>query len=289
MRKINHRHLVKNCLLIVFGSALFALAFNMFLQPNNINAGGVSGIGQILSALTGFGTVAIWSVILNVPLFLMGLRRIGRSFFIGSLAGLLLSSLFMELSLDMPVPEVEPLLGAIFGGVFAGAGLGLVFLAGASTGGSDIAARLLRPVLPEMPIGKIMLIIDILIVGATGLTFGDMSKALYSAVSLYLCSVVMDSLIYGLDYSGMAIIISDHHEAIGKVINERLDRGVTVLDGSGFYTGKSKKVLLSAMKKRQTAELKALVTEIDPDAFIILADAHQVLGDGFKRYNKMEL
>lgn len=286
---ITPRHLIKNILLIVFGSAIFALAFNMFLQPNNINAGGVSGIGQLLTHLTGFGSVAIWSVILNVPLFLLGLRSIGRNFFIGSLAGLAISSLFLELSLGLPVPEVEPLLGAIFGGAFLGAGLGLVFLAGASTGGSDIGARLLRPVLPDVPIGKIMLLIDVIIVTATGITFGDVSNALYSAISLYLSSVVMDSLIYGLDYSGMAIIISDHHQAIGEAINTRLERGVTVLDGSGFYTGKEKKVLLSAMKKRQTAELKAMVAEIDPDAFVILADAHQVLGDGFKRYNKMEL
>lgn len=289
MKDISIRRLCKSSLLIVFGSAIFALAFNIFLQPHNINAGGVSGIGQILAHLTGFGSVAIWSVILNVPLFLLGLRSIGRNFFVGSLAGLAISSLFLELSLGLPVPEVEPLLGAIFGGAFLGAGLGLVFLAGASTGGSDIGARLLRPVFPQLPIGKIMLLIDVIIVTATGITFGDVSNALYSAISLYLSSVVMDGLIYGLDYSGMAIIISDHHQAIGDAITQRLERGVTVLEGSGFYTGKEKKVLLSAMKKRQTADLKAMVTEIDPEAFVILADAHQVLGDGFKRYNKMEL
>jgi len=111
----------------------------------------------------------------------------------------------------------------------------------------------------------------------------------HSAVCLYVCSIVIDSIIYGFDYSSMAIIISDRHEEIGKTINERLGRGVTVLEGRGFYTGQEKNVLLSAMKRRQAAELKALVSEIDPEAFIILSDAHQVLGDGFKRYNKMEL
>lgn len=275
--------------LILVGSVLFALAFNMFLQPNNINAGGVSGIGQILSHITGFGSVALWSVILNVPLFLLGLRRIGRNFFIGSLAGLAISSAFLELSLAMPVPELEPLMGAIFGGVFAGAGLGLVFLAGASTGGSDIAARLLRPVFPDKPMGKIMMGIDIVIVALTGIVFGDLSNALYSAVSLYVCSVVIDAIIYGLDYSSMAIVISDNYEAIGNAVMDKLERGVTALEGRGFYTGNSKQVLLCAMKRKQVPELKALVAEIDPAAFVILADAHQVLGDGFKRYNKMEL
>ena len=289
MKNLSLKSLLRSSAFILAGSALFALSFNIFLQPAHINAGGVSGVGQLLTSLTGLGSVALWSFILNVPLFLAGLRSIGRSFFLGSLAGMLLSSLFLGLTEALPVPELEPLMRAVFGGAGTGAGLGLVFLAGASTGGSDIAARLLRPALPELPIGRLMLIIDVVVVALTGLVFGDVSRALYSAVCLYVCSIVIDSIIYGFDYSNMAIIISDHYEEIGKAINSRLDRGVTVLEGRGFYTGHEKNVLLSAMKKRQAAELKALVSEIDPDAFIILSDAHQVLGDGFKRYNKMEL
>jgi len=289
MKNLSLKSLLRSSAFILAGSALFALSFNIFLQPAHINAGGVSGVGQLLTSLTDFGSVALWSFILNVPLFLAGLRSIGRSFFLGSLAGMLLSSLFLGLTEALPVPELEPLMRAVFGGAGTGAGLGLVFLAGASTGGSDIAARLLRPALPELPIGRLMLIIDVVVVALTGLVFGDVSRALYSAVCLYVCSIVIDSIIYGFDYSNMAIIISDRYEEIGKAINSRLDRGVTVLEGRGFYTGHEKNVLLSAMKKRQAAELKALVSEIDPDAFIILSDAHQVLGDGFKRYNKMEL
>lgn len=289
MKKINLKNLFRSTSLIILGSAVFALSFNIFLQPAHINAGGVSGIGQLISHISGFGSVALWSFILNVPLFLMGLKRIGTKFFVGSLVGMLLSSLFLSLTEGIPVPELEPLMRAVFGGAGLGAGLGLVFMAGASTGGSDIAARLLRPALPELPIGRLMLIIDIVVVALTGFVFGDVSRALYSAVCLYVSSIVIDSIIYGLDFSSMAIIVSDRYEEIGKAINSRLDRGVTVLEGRGFYTGQEKNVLLSAMKKRQAAELKALVSEIDPDAFIILSDAHQVLGDGFKRYNKMEL
>ena len=289
MKKFSYKNFIRSAALIIIGSAVFAFSFNFFLQSAHINAGGVSGIGQILEHATGFGSVALWSFILNVPLFLMGLKSIGRNFFIGSLAGMLISSLFLSLTESIPVPELEPLMAAIFGGAGVGAGLGLVFLAGASTGGSDIAARLLRPILPDKPMGKLMLMIDIFVVAVTGLVFGDLTRALYSAVCLYVSSIVIDSIIYGLDYSTMAIIVSEKYEEIGKTINSCLDRGVTVLDGRGFYTGDKKNVLLSAMKKRQAAELKALVSEIDPDAFIILSDAHQVLGDGFKRYNKMEL
>ena len=289
IKKICLKTLLRSAALIIIGSALFAFSFNIFLQPAHINAGGVSGIGQLISHLSGFGSVALWSFILNVPLFLLGLKSIGKNFFIGSLAGMLLSSLFLSLSENIPAPDLEPLMRAVFGGAGIGAGLGLVFIGGASTGGSDIAARLLRPVLPELPIGRLMLIIDIVIVAFTGIVFGDISRALYSAVCLYVSSLVIDSIIYGLDYSSMAIIVSERYEEIGRAINSRLDRRVTVLEGRGFYTGQEKNVLLSAMKKRQAAELKALVSEIDPDAFIILSDAHQVLGDGFKRYNKMEL
>ena len=289
MKGFKYRSFFRSALLILLGSATFALSFNIFLQPAHINAGGLSGLGQLLTSVTGFGSVALWSLVLNIPLFLAGLRRIGGRFFLGSLAGMLLSSLFLGLTALIPPPELEPLMRAVFGGAGTGAGLGLVFLAGASTGGSDIAARLLRPALPELPIGRLMLMIDVVIVALTGFVFGDVSRALYSAVCLYVCSIVIDSIIYGFDYSNMAIIISDRYEEIGRAINSRLGRGVTVLEGRGFYTGKNKNVLLSAMKKRQAAELKALVSEIDPDAFIILSDAHQVLGDGFKRYNKMEL
>ena len=283
------KNMVRSLALIVTGSGIFAFSFSFFLQGAHINAGGVSGIGQLLEHITGFGSVALWSFLLNVPLFLLGLKSIGRNFFLGSLLGMLLSSLFLSLTELIPVPELEPLICAIFGGAGIGAGLGLVFLAGASTGGSDIAARLLRPILPDKPIGKLMLMIDIVVVALTGLAFGDISRALYSAVCLYVSSIVIDGIIYGLDYSTMAIIISEKYQEIGDAITKRLVRGVTVLDGRGFYTGREKNVLLSAMKRRQAAELKALVNDIDPDAFIILSDAHQVLGDGFKRYNKMEL
>ena len=280
---------VRNLITIALGCALFALGFDLFLQPNHLNVGGVSGIGQLLEHLTGIGSVAIWSVIINVPLFLICIRGVGRGFFLGSLTGMLLLNLFLELFLHLPVPETEPLLAVLYGGLLCGAGSGLVFVSGASTGGVDILARLLRPKFPAMPIGKLMLAMDLITVALTGLVFGDVSKALYSAVTLYVFSIALDGVVYGLDYSTVALIVSDRHEAIGKAIVNRLDRGVTVLDGHGFYSGQKKQVLLSAIKKRQAAELKQLVMDLDPDAFIILQEAHQVLGEGFKRYSKNEL
>ena len=274
---------------VALGCALFGLGFDLFLEPNHMNAGGVSGIGQLLEHLIGFGSVAFWSVAINVPLFLISIKGVGKNFFFGSLVGMLLMNGFIELFTVLPVPETEPLLAALYGGLLCGAGCGLIFLSGASSGGVDILARLLRPKFPGMPIGKLILAMDIITVSLTGLVFGDINKALYSAVTLYVCSIALDGVVYGLDYSTVALIISDYHDDIARTISERLDRGVTVLDGRGFYSGQEKQVLLSAIKKRQAAELKNLVMEIDPTAFIILQESHQVLGEGFKRYNKNDL
>ena len=181
------------------------------------------------------------------------------------------------------------LLAALFGGVLIGAGCALTFLGGGSTGGVDILARLLRPQFPGMPIGKLILAMDIITVSLTGLVFGDVNKALYSAVTLYVCSIALDGVVYGLDYSTVALIISDHHEEIAQAIGLELDRGATFLHAEGSYSHAPKKVVLAAVKKQQLAELKELVVRIDPNAFIILQEAHQVLGDGFSRYSKDSL
>ena len=280
---------LKNALLIALGCALFSLGFDLFLQPNQINVGGVSGIGQLLTHLTGFGSVALWSVLINVPLFLVSIRGVGKKFFVGSLCGMLLSNLFLSLFERIPAPVTEPLLATLYGGLLTGLGLGLVFVAGASTGGVDIVARLLRPSFPNFPIGRIMLAIDIVTVTLTGVVFGDINKALYSAVTLYVCSMVLDGVVYGLDYSVVALVISDQHQTICQEITSKLDRGITILRGQGYYSGQDKRVILCAIKKRQVAELKELVMGIDPAAFVILQEAHQVVGEGFKRYSKNDL
>ena len=290
MEKKHLRHYIKDLIKIFIGCAVFALGFDLFLEPNHMNVGGVSGVGQLVAFLSGFGSVALWSLLINIPLFIMSIKGVGREFFVGSLIGMLALNFFLELFTHLPVPDVqEPLLAVLYGGLLTGAGGGLVLTAGASTGGVDIVARMLRPKFPMIPIGKIMMFLDIITVTLTGIVFQDINKALYSAVTLYVSSIAMDAVVYGLDYSTVAMVISDAHDAIGKKINEQLDRGVTLLDGHGFYSGSEKQVLLSVIKKNQMGELKQIVTEIDPDAFIILQEAHQVLGEGFKYYNKNEL
>lgn len=267
------------------GSALFALGFAMFLIPNDINTGGISGLAMILWELLGFGSIGTLTLLMNIPLFLIGGLKIGKRFFAGSLIGMVVSSVLIDLFALIPFATPEPLIGGLYGGVLCGAGLGMVFMAGASTGGSDILVRLLKKKYRNLPIGSISIMFDAMVVLLTGLVFRDISKALYSGVVVFVCGQVIDAVVYRFDYSRVALIISKEHEKIAKAISDQLDRGATYLHGSGSYTHQNIEVVLAVVRKGQLAELKELVMDIDENAFVIVQEAHQVLGDGFAHYS----
>lgn len=270
----------------IAGSALFALGFSLFLAPNDINTGGISGLAQVAVHLLGMGSVGTLSIILNLPLFLAGGIRIGKRFFAGSLLGMLLSSFLIDLFAAIPFAPQELLVSAIYGGLLCGLGLGIVFASGTSTGGSDILVRLLKLHYRNVPIGTISMCFDAAVVILTGVVFRDVSRALYSGIAVFITGQVMDLVVYRFDYSKVALIISDAPEAIAEAIGSRLDRGATFLNGEGSYSHREKKVVLAVVKKRQLAELKELVMEFDENAFVIVQEAHQVLGDGFARYSR---
>lgn len=273
----------------IFGSAVFALGFSLFLQPNDMNAGGISGLAMVFVEVTGLGSVGLLSILINLPLFLLGGLKIGRRFFAGSLLGMLLSSVLIDAFSFISMPAVEPLIGVLYGGVLCGFGLGVVFVCGTSTGGSDILVRLLKLKYRNVPIGQISLCFDAIVVALTGLVFQDITKALYTGVTVFVTSKVIDAVVYRFDYSKVALIISHEYQAIAEAIGTRLDRGATYLHGEGTYSHRETKVVLAAVKKQQLAELKELVMQIDPNAFVIVQEAHQVLGDGFSRYHKHSL
>ena len=273
----------------VLGSAVFAFGFAIFLAPGDLNAGGISGLAMIVVEVLGVGSVGALSILLNLPLFILGGMKIGKRFFFGSMIGMVLSSVLIDLFALYSIPMPEPLLAVLYGGVICGIGLGMVFVSGTSTGGSDILIRLLKLKYRDVPIGQISMIFDGLIVVLTGLVFRDISKALYSGITVYLSGKVVDAMVYNFDYSKVALIISSEYEAIAQAIGRDLDRGATFLIAEGSYSHAPTKVVLAAVKKQQLAELKELVVHIDPNAFIILQEAHQVLGDGFSRYSKNSL
>ena len=274
---------------IIAGCVIFSAGFAMFLEPNNLNAGGVTGLALMIAHVTRFGTVGMFSLLMNLPLFIIGGIKVGKKFFVGSLVGMALSSVLLDAFALLPHPDTEPMIAALYGGVLCGIGLGIVFSTGASTGGSDIVVRLLKLKYENVPIGTINIIFDATVVILTGLVFWDVSKALYSGITIFVSGQVIDAVVYRFDYSKVALIISRAHEDIAREIGIKLDRGATYLHGQGSYSGNEMKVILTVVKKQQVAELKRLVMEIDSDAFVVVQEAHQVLGEGFSRYSKDSL
>ena len=284
MKKIAYN--IRWVAMIALGCAIFALGFDLFLEPNGLSAGGISGIALIVIHLAPITTVGIATAMMNFPLFFFGGKKIGLRFFIGSIIGTVFFSFFIDLFAALPVPQTEPLVAAVYGGAICGAGLGIVFVNNASTGGSDIVIRLLKLKYRNVPIGQISLCFDALVVALTGLVFHDISKSLYTGITVFLCSQVIDAMVYKFDFSRVAYIISKEHKRIADSINYDLRRGVTYLYGQGYYSGNETKVILCAVKQGQLADLKDLVVRIDPNAFIIVQDAHQVLGDSFARHTE---
>ena len=274
---------------IIVCTSIFALGFDLFLLPNELNVGGLSGLAMVLVHVLKFGTVGTLTTLINLPLFIIGGKKIGKTFFAGSLIGMLSLSVAIDAFAVLPVPSVEPLIAVLYGGALCGIGAGIVFVAGASTGGSDIVNRLLKMRYQHIPIGTITMCFDAVVAILTGLVFKEVSSTLYSGIAIFVTGTVLDAVVYRFDYSKVALIISREHEAIAKAVGQKLHRGATFLYGQGVYLGEETKVVLTAVKRQQIAELKALVVEIDPNAFIIVQEAHQVLGDGFARYSKESL
>lgn len=274
---------------IIVGTCLFALGFDLFLIPNELNAGGLSGLAMVLVHVLGVGSVGVVTTLFNLPLFIIGGKKIGKTFFAGSLIGMLSLSVAIDAFAVLPVPDVEPLMAVLYGGALCGIGAGIVFAARASTGGSDIIVRLMKMRYQHVPIGTITMCFDACVAVLTGLVFQDISRTLYSGIAIFVTGTVLDAVVYRFDYSKVAIIISKEYEKVAQAVGQKLNRGATYLYGQGVYTGEETKVVLTAVKRQQIADLKALVVEIDPNAFIIVQEAHQVLGDGFARYSKESL
>ena len=273
----------------ILGTAAFGLGFSLFLLPNGLNTGGISGLAMIIVEVIGIGSVGLVSTIINLPLFVIAGLKVGKKFFWGSLLGMILLSVFIDLFAAMPIPETEPLVGALYGGVCCGLGIGMVFTAGHSTGGSDIIIRLMKKKWQHVPIGIFNSLFDLIIAVLTAVVFRNLGQALYCGIAVFVTGRVMDAVVYSFDYSKVALIVTRKHNEIAYRLGKELHRGATFLNGEGSYSHQDTKVVLTAVKKHQIAEMKHLVVEEDPNAFIIVQEAHQVLGDGFLRYNKDSL
>ena len=262
---------------ITLASAVFALGFDWCYVPNQITLGGMTGLGQAIPV--GSAVIA-----LNLPLFLLGWRLLGWKLLASSLFATAATSLGVDLlAACYSFPPMDPMLASVFGGALIGLSLGMVFLQGATTGGTDLIARLLKLRFGHLPMGTLVMAVDLVVIALAALAFHSLSSALYGLVSLYISSLVIDRVLYGLDNAKVAYIISDRPQEIIRSISTELDRGVTIL------RGEAKDVLMCAFKQKQIVALKRAVKETDPSAFLIVCDAHEVLGQGFHSYHQHDL
>ena len=280
---------VRSCGIITLGAVIYALAFDWFVAPNQIAMGGVTGLAQTVNALVPVLPVGVLSILVNVPLFLAGWRLLGGRLLVSSLYAMAVSSLAIDVIAWMHTfPPMDPILATLYGGAGMGVGLGLVFSQGATTGGTDIIGKLLKLKFPWLPIGKLVMIPDMVVVILAAVVFGTVNAALYGLIQMYLLSKVMDMILYGWDTSRVAYIITDRWEETVQGLLD-MNRGVTLLQGKGAYTGAEKQVLLVAFRQREIVPIKRMLREIDPKAFFIVCDAHEILGEGFGDYQKEEI
>lgn len=267
---------------VLLGSVIVALSFNMFMVPNGIASGGVSGISILIHEVLGI-MPAITQWALNIPLFIGGVIMLGKKFGAKTALGTILLPFIVLLTANIPVPTDNPLLGAIYGGIGVGLGLGIVFRGGGSTGGLDLAAQILHR-LTGIPYSLAIVIFDGGVIIAAGFVFSP-EISLYALIGLFVTSKAIDFVENGLQLSKVAFIISDHTEAIAEAILHDLDRGLTRLDGHGGYTGEGRTVLMVVVGQNEVSKLKQLVRSIDGHAFVIISNTAEVLGQGFKLEN----
>ena len=281
MNATSMREYVVKYALVALGSALFAAGFQFFLYPNSIIVGGVSGIAMIINYLVGL-PVGIMTIVLNIPLFIIAWKHFGGKFIISSLVGMLLSSVLVDVLAVIDYSRTDDmLLACLIGGAIKGLGLGLIYYAGATTGGTDIIAKFVRLRFPYINFGTIVLLTDAVIIIAFAAIFDRVEAAMYAVIAMFVVSKVIDLVLYGIDNSSVCYIISENSEQLVKDITDKLHRGVTILSGEGAYSHKDKQVLLCVIKRTQIADIRKIIRNIDENAFFIVSDAKNVFGKGF--------
>ncbi|MFP3124686.1 YitT family protein [Ectobacillus funiculus] len=279
-KKLTKTSMAKRAFLIAIGAGLMAVGLEIFLIPNHVIDGGITGISIMLSHLTGLN-LGIFLFLLNLPFFFIGRKQIGKTFAVSTLFGIIVLSIATTLLHPVPGLTEDVLLATVFGGIILGVGVGLVIRNGGSLDGTEIMAILFNRRMP-FSVGEIIMFFNIFILGAAGFVFG-WDRAMYSLMAYFIAFKTIDVVILGLDESKSAWIISERHKEIGDVILARLGRGVTYLNGEGAYTGDDKKVIFVVITRLEESKLKSIVEDIDPSAFFAVANISEVRGGRFKK------
>ena len=279
--------ILKDYGIITVGCLLYAFSYNCFFYTNDLAMGGFTGVAQVVNKVAKWVPVGTMVFCMNVPLMIMGIKKQGWSILFASLYSIFISSLMIDafdyLNLFKPM---DPLLACVFGGIIMGAALAIMLQKNATTGGTELLARLLKYVIPRLSIGKLCLIIDVTVVSLYAIAFGNIESTLYGVIAMYVCSISMDMVIYGAINAKLVYIISEHNEQITQMLME-MGRGATIIKGKGAYTGNEKNIIMCAARPGKIAAIKAAVKKVDPDkAFIIVSDAKEVFGEGFGEYGE---
>lgn len=274
---------IKKYLIITLACVTYGVGISLFIDPNNLAPGGFTGLSVVLNRLVPTETGTIY-LILNIPIIILGIWKFGWKFTVSTLYAILAVSFSTNiLSLVNPITE-EPVLGAVFGGIFCGTGMGMVLRNSATTGGTDIIVKCLRQRYPHLKTGSLMLMIDAVIIGISGIVFQNFDSVLYSIISVLTMSAVLDMVLYGRDGAKLIYIISDESEKITSRILQELDIGVTHLEGSGAYKNVEKKVIMCVVKKQLAHKVEEIVRDEDISAFMIISSASEIYGEGYKSY-----
>ncbi|MDQ0089917.1 uncharacterized membrane-anchored protein YitT (DUF2179 family) [Paenibacillus anaericanus] len=273
------RHVIDTMMILV-GSFITAIAFNLFLVPNHIASGGVSGLSIIVESLFGIEPAYTqWA--LNIPLFFAGFLVLGRNYAIRSLLGTIVLPLFVFLTKDWSVPTTDMLLASLYGGIGVGLGLGIVFRGRGSTGGLSTLAQIVQRY-TGLSLSVCVVIMDGTVIALAGFILSP-EKALYALIGLYITGKFIDMIELGLNYTKVAYIIANKTDEIADAVLSQLDRGLTKLSAQGGYTGDNRMVLMVVVGQSEVTQLKTIVQTLEPTAFVIITNAHEVLGEGFKR------
>ena len=286
MKKFFGNYTIKDVLIdllyTVVGTALVGFALSMFTVPNDIAPGGVSGLATALAYITPI-RVSAWTLMMNIPLMIAAWRKLGPRAIFYTLIATLLLSFFIEIG-DRFLPKYcsDTLVASLMGGVVSGLGMGMLFIRGISTGGTDLLALILKKLLPNLPTGTLLMFVDATVVVIATLIFRDFDVAIYSAITIYVCSKVIDTLTQGVDYAKVIYTVSSHGEEIARALNENTDRGSTLIPAFGGYTGESKQIVMTVTRRSVVAQTLRLIRQTDPKSFSFVMDSTEVHGEGFR-------
>lgn len=264
------------------GCSIYALAVAMLLTPNEITPGGFTGISTAVKTLTGIpsGTILM---LLNIPLLIVQYKKFGGGFILKTVAATFILSICLNIAESvLPKYKINPILAAVFGGIISGFGLSLILLRGATTGGVDVVAMLINSRYRHLSIGRIIMLFDFIVIAFAVIVYGNIESALYSLITIYAASKIMDSVLYGADKGKLLFVVSEKSAEISKLVGSELGRGTTLLSARGGFTGNSQNVLLCAVRAHEVAELHKIIFQTDDKAFIMVADAGEIIGQGFK-------